>query len=108
MMVIPKGDFLIGPIIFQGPCFNPSSLIIQANGIVKAQTDLSYFTGGADDVDWITFQSINRLIVSGTGTFHGQGAQAWKYNDCAHKSHCVRLAAVSFKIPIGDYFSFFL
>ncbi|KAA3454434.1 exopolygalacturonase-like [Gossypium australe] len=93
MMVIPKGEFLIGPIIFQGPCFNPSSLIIQANGIVKAQADLSYFTGGADDTDWITFQSINGLILSGTGTFHGQGAKAWKYNDCAHKSHCVRLAA---------------
>ncbi|XP_012487472.1 exopolygalacturonase [Gossypium raimondii] len=93
MMVIPKGDFLIGPIIFQGPCFNPSSLIIQANGIVKAQADLSYFTGGADDTDWITFQSIKGLILSGTGTFHGQGAKAWKYNDCAHKSHCVRLAA---------------
>ncbi|KAK8507139.1 hypothetical protein V6N12_008486 [Hibiscus sabdariffa] len=74
MMVIPKGDFLIGPVIFSGPCFNPSSLIIQANGMVKAQSDISYYTGGADGTDWITFQSIkNGLILSGDGTFHGQG-----------------------------------
>ncbi|KAK8982701.1 hypothetical protein V6N11_046614 [Hibiscus sabdariffa] len=103
MMVIPEGDFLIGPVIFSGPCFNPSSLIIQANGMVKAQSDISYYTGGADGTDWITFQSLkNGLILSGDGTFHGQGAHTWKYNDCAHKSKCVRLPAVSFELPIGS------
>ncbi|KAK8557444.1 hypothetical protein V6N13_013715 [Hibiscus sabdariffa] len=103
MMVIPEGDFLIGPVIFSGPCFNPSSLIIQANGMVKAQSDISYYTGGADGTDWITFQSLkNGLILSGDGTFHGQGAHTWKYNDCAHKSKCVRLPASMKFIKVND------
>ncbi|KAK6265357.1 hypothetical protein QUC31_016194 [Theobroma cacao] len=93
MMVIPDGNFLIGPVIFSGPCFNPSPLIIQANGMVKAQSDISYYAGGADDTDWITFQSIDGLILTGHGTFHGQGAEVWKYNNCGKKSNCVRLPA---------------
>jgi len=93
MMVIPDGNFLIGPVIFAGPCFNPSPLIIQANGMVKAQADISYFGGGADGTDWINFQGIDGLILSGHGTFHGQGAEVWKYNNCAKKSNCVRMPA---------------
>ncbi|XP_022749043.1 exopolygalacturonase clone GBGE184-like [Durio zibethinus] len=93
MMVIPEGNFLIGPVIFSGPCFNPSPLIIQANGIVKAQSDISYYGGGADGTDWITVQGIDGLILTGHGTFHGQGAEVWKYNNCAKKSSCVRLPA---------------
>ncbi|KAK6278554.1 hypothetical protein POUND7_018821 [Theobroma cacao] len=93
MMVIPDGNFLIGPVIFSGPCFNPSPLIIQANGMVKAQSDISYYAGGADDTDWITLQSIDGLILTGHGTFHGQGAEVWKYNNCGKKSNCVRLPA---------------
>ena len=99
MMVIPEGNFLIGPVIFAGPCFNPSPLIILANGIVKAQFDISYYSGGADGTDWITFQGIDGLILSGRGTFHGQGAEVWKNNNCAQNSDCVRMPAVSFKSP---------
>ena len=104
MMVIPDGNFLIGPVIFAGPCFNPSPLIIQANGMVKAQADISYFGGGADGTDWINFQGIDGLILSGHGTFHGQGAEVWKYNNCAKKSNCVRMPAVSLKSPPDIFF----
>ncbi|XP_022722902.1 exopolygalacturonase clone GBGE184-like [Durio zibethinus] len=102
MMVIPDGNFLIGPVIFAGPCFNPSPLIIQANGLVKAQADISYYGGGADGTDWITFQSIDGLILSGHGTFHGQGAEVWKYNNCDKKSNCVRLPATLKFIRVND------
>ncbi|XP_021291373.1 exopolygalacturonase clone GBGE184-like [Herrania umbratica] len=102
MMVIPDGNFLIGPVIFSGPCFNPSPLIIQANGMVKAQSDISYYAGGADDTDWITFQSIDGLILTGHGTFHGQGAEVWKYNNCGKKSNCVRLPATLKFIKVND------
>ncbi|KAE8658777.1 exopolygalacturonase-like [Hibiscus syriacus] len=103
MMVIPKGNFLIGPVLFSGPCFNPSPLIVQAEGMVKAQSDISYFTGGADNTDWITFQSLkNGVILTGDGTFHGQGALTWKYNDCAHKSKCVRLPSNMKFVRVND------
>ncbi|KAL4310588.1 hypothetical protein GQ457_01G030560 [Hibiscus cannabinus] len=92
MMVIPSGVFLIGPVLFSGPCFNPSLLIIQVNGTVKAQPNVANYRGGRkDDIDWITFQAIHGLILTGHGTFHGQGSKAW--NDCSKKSNCVRLPA---------------
>ncbi|XP_022760921.1 exopolygalacturonase clone GBGE184-like [Durio zibethinus] len=93
MMVIPEGNFLIGPVIFSGPCLNPSSLIIQANGMVKAQAGLSYYGVGGDISDWITFLGIDGLILSGKGTFHGQGAEVWKNHDCGNQPNCVRLPA---------------
>ncbi|KAK8623892.1 hypothetical protein V6N13_065254 [Hibiscus sabdariffa] len=96
MMVIPSGVFLIGPVLFSGPCFNPSLLIIQVNGTVKAQPNVAnYRGGGKDDIDWITFQAIHGLILTGHGTFHGQGSKAWTWrlNDCSKKSNCVRLPA---------------
>lgn len=108
MMVIPEGEFLMGPVLFSGPCSNPSLLIIQVNGIVKAQSNMAYYRGGGDDdTDWITFQAIDGLIVSGRGTFHGQGSQVWGFNDCARKSNCVRLPAVSFESPLKKHFGVF-
>ncbi|XWS53577.1 hypothetical protein CRYUN_Cryun10bG0013300 [Craigia yunnanensis] len=102
MMVIPEGNFLIGPVIFSRPCFNPSLLIIQANGMVKAQSDISYYGGGADGTDWITFQGIDGLILSGRGAFHGQGAEVWKYNNCAQNANCVRMAATMKFIRVNN------
>ncbi|MBA0764891.1 hypothetical protein Gotri_014172 [Gossypium trilobum] len=102
MMVIPEGEFLMGPVLFSGPCSNPSLLIIQVNGIVKAQSNMAYYRGGGDDTDWITFQAIDGLIVSGRGTFHGQGSQVWGFNDCARKSNCVRLPATLKFIKVTD------
>ncbi|GLT32581.1 hypothetical protein SLA2020_072390 [Shorea laevis] len=93
MMVIPQGNFLIGPVIFQGPCFNPSPLIIKVAGIVKADPDISEYTGGADATEWITIQSIDGLIITGSGTFDGQGAESWKYNDCTKNDNCIRMPA---------------
>ncbi|KAL4272578.1 hypothetical protein GQ457_13G024180 [Hibiscus cannabinus] len=94
VMVIPDGVFLIGPVLFSGPCFNPSLLIVQVNGIVKAQPNMAYYRGGGeDDIDWITFQAIDGLILTGRGTFHGQGSAVWRFNDCARKSNCIRFPA---------------
>ncbi|XWS39003.1 hypothetical protein CRYUN_Cryun18bG0012600 [Craigia yunnanensis] len=102
MMVIPEGNFLIGPVIFAGPCLNPS-LIIQANGMVNAQS-LSYYKlgGGADAADWITFQGIKGLILSGHGTFNGQAAEAWKLNVCSGKPNCMRMPATMKLIRVND------
>ncbi|KAK8704038.1 hypothetical protein V6N13_047673 [Hibiscus sabdariffa] len=104
MMVIPDGVFLIGPVLFSGPCFNPSLLIVQVNGIVKAQSNMAYYRGdGEDDIDWITFQAIDGLILTGRGAFHGQGSAVWRFNECARKSNCIRFPAVSYESPVGKH-----
>ncbi|OMP04305.1 Glycoside hydrolase, family 28 [Corchorus olitorius] len=57
-------------------------------GTLKAPTD-NASTIGVDH--WISFQFVQRLIITGGGTFDGQGASAWPYNTCDKDPHCPAL-----------------
>lgn len=85
-LLIPKGNFLIGPVRFQGPCNGPGPIIVQVSGTLQAQTDVSLY----DSPEWVVFESINGLVVTGGGTFDGQGSSVYKYS-CGGDSGCVRL-----------------
>jgi galacturan 1,4-alpha-galacturonidase len=88
-LVVPKGDFLLGQVIFGGPCNGPTPIVVQIMGTLKAVTDLSEYSSA----EWVTFESINGLVVMGGGTFDGQGAEVWKYNDCHSNNNCQLLAS---------------
>ncbi|KAF9589025.1 hypothetical protein IFM89_018264 [Coptis chinensis] len=45
--------------------------------MLKAPSDL------IDTEDWMTFNYINGLAISGRGSFNGQGALAWSKNQCS-------------------------
>jgi len=45
--------------------------------------------------NWITFEHIDRLTLSGEGVFDGQGKAAWKKNDCHKRINCAQLPIVS-------------
>ncbi|XVF22171.1 hypothetical protein REPUB_Repub12eG0150700 [Reevesia pubescens] len=81
-LVIPPGTYVAGPMIFQGPCKKPVTVEIQ--GTVKATTDISDYISS----EWILFEYIDGLIITGGGTLNGQGASVWKYNDCGKNSGC--------------------
>lgn len=81
-LVIPKGTYVTGPVIFEGPC--ESEITVDVQGTVKATTDISDYS----EQKWFLFQSITGLTVTGGGTFDGQGESAWKYNDCKSNSNC--------------------
>ncbi|PON89888.1 Glycoside hydrolase [Trema orientale] len=54
-------------------------------GYLKASTDLfKYESGGG----WVEFRWLEGLILTGGGTFDGQGAKAWPYNNCHKDSNC--------------------
>ncbi|XP_048226425.1 exopolygalacturonase clone GBGE184 isoform X2 [Ricinus communis] len=84
-VLIPKGNFVMGPAVFQGPC--QSKVTFELLGIVKATTDLSDYSSP----EWISFERITGLTLKGDGTFDGQGESAWKYNDCANTGDCAAL-----------------
>lgn len=88
-VLIPKGTFRAGPILFAGPCTAPKPIIVEVQGTLKANTDLSLYT----DPEWVTFENIDGLVVQGTGVFNGQGPVNWKYNDCKGKKSCAPLPA---------------
>ncbi|ERN07142.1 exopolygalacturonase [Amborella trichopoda] len=83
-LVIPEGTFLVGPVLFKGPCPNASPVVVQVKGKVKASTDMSKYPSD----DWIVFQYVDGLLLTGGGTFDGQGASAWSLNQCPKKAHC--------------------
>ncbi|KAF9673262.1 hypothetical protein SADUNF_Sadunf10G0006000 [Salix dunnii] len=75
-LLIPSGTFLIGATIFQGPCQGPVPIKVQIAGTLKAVTDPSMY----EEDFWISFENINGLLVTGTGTVDGQGSAVWKYS----------------------------
>ncbi|KAA0046656.1 exopolygalacturonase clone [Cucumis melo var. makuwa] len=81
-VVFPPGTFLTGPLVYAGPCDGPMTVEIQ--GTVKATTDITEYSSP----EWILFESVTKLNLIGKGTFDGQGAEAWKYNDCSKHPQC--------------------
>lgn len=90
-LLIPQGIFLIGQVIFQGQCKGAPPIIVEVAGTLKAVTDISEFPSA----EWVTFEDINGLLVTGGGIFDGQGDAVWKYNDCQSNSDCQLLPTVS-------------
>lgn len=82
-VVVPGGTYVVGPVQFQGPCRAPMGFRVQ--GTLKAPTDLNRFE--LQD-GWVIFQDIDSLIISGGGTFDGQGHTAWGQNNCARTGTC--------------------
>ncbi|KAB1208700.1 hypothetical protein CJ030_MR6G006741 [Morella rubra] len=83
-LLIPKGKYMVGPTMFQGPCKAPVRFQVQGN--VLAPVDLNVFKSQST---WISFQNVDRLTVSGGGSFDGQGTPAmWSKNECAKNWKC--------------------
>ncbi|KAJ3707779.1 hypothetical protein LUZ61_011484 [Rhynchospora tenuis] len=75
-IVIGKGDYLLGPVLFEGPC-KGDHITIQLDGNLLGSTNL-----GSYKENWLQFQHINGLTITGTGTVDGQGAKTWPENKC--------------------------
>ncbi|XP_058081845.1 exopolygalacturonase-like [Magnolia sinica] len=80
-VLIPKGTFLIGLVVLKGPC--KDAIVFQVARVVKAP-GLKKFHSDS----WIEFKYINGLMVTGGGTFDGQGASAWRHNQCSKMKKC--------------------
>lgn len=88
---VPKGTFMTAPITFQGPCKSTKPIIVEVQGTVKGTNDLSKYT----EDTWFLFEKINGVVLTGGGTFDGQGSSVWKNTDCEKKKDCGRLPTVS-------------
>nr|CAD1831239.1 unnamed protein product [Ananas comosus var. bracteatus] len=91
-LAIPEGAYVVGPLMFKGPC--KGFMVVQLRGQLLASTDLDAYSK-----NWIEFQYITGLLVSGGGRLDGRGASAWPHNQCPKQSHC-RL------LPMSLVFSF--
>ncbi|KAJ4830378.1 hypothetical protein Tsubulata_041234 [Turnera subulata] len=91
-ILIPKGTYLLGRVTLKGECKAPIEL--QVEGTLKAPIDPSSLGDS-----WVTFAYIDRLTLSGGGTFDGQGQVAWSMNNCGKNKNCMQL-------PISLRFNF--
>lgn len=93
LVLIPWGIYLLRPIVLNGPCNGLLEFVII--GTLKAPTD-KVFSINVDN--WITFQHIDGLIITGGGKLDGQGPSAWNENNCSKDPNCKTLPIVSFYI----------
>ncbi|KAK6122607.1 hypothetical protein DH2020_043664 [Rehmannia glutinosa] len=88
-LLIPLGIYKLGETIFRGPCKSIIPITVQVQGTLQAVSDPSAYSGDG----WISFDSVNGLILTGGGTIDGQGRVLWQYNNCKTNGNCVLLAA---------------
>nr|XP_023878616.1 exopolygalacturonase-like [Quercus suber] len=89
LVLIPRGIYLLWPIVLNGPCNGLLEFVIL--GTLKAPTD-KVFSINVDH--WITFQHIDGLIITGGGKLDGQGPSAWNENNCSKDPNCKTLPIV--------------
>nr|GEY05307.1 exopolygalacturonase-like [Tanacetum cinerariifolium] len=82
---IPGGNYIVGAVVFQGPCKGP------VNFIIKGTLEASDNPANMFLDNWITFSHVDHLLVSGGGYLHGHGSSAWRHNDCATNLRCKKL-----------------
>ncbi|KAM0825235.1 hypothetical protein ACQ4PT_061591 [Festuca glaucescens] len=70
-VLIPKGEFLAGPLNFSGPC--KGDVTIHIDGTLLGTNDLPKYNGGS----WINILKVNNLVITGSGTIDGQGANVY-------------------------------
>ncbi|XP_057763803.1 exopolygalacturonase-like [Salvia miltiorrhiza] len=86
-VVIPRGVYALGSVIFEGYCRGSMSFIIY--GVLRAPTDPRFFLTDT----WIGFRYVDYLTVKGGGYLDGQGHVAWGYNNCKSNPNCNPLPA---------------
>ncbi|WJZ94041.1 hypothetical protein VitviT2T_012934 [Vitis vinifera] len=77
VLVVPKNNYLLKPITFEGPC--KSSITVQIYGTLQASTDRSAYSN--DLTRWLVFENVQNLAVQGGGTINGNG-KIWWENSC--------------------------
>lgn len=86
-IMIPKGEYLVKSIDFAGPCKAPITVELQGNLKAPAEVTQTEAHGG-----WVNFGNVADFTLNGNGAIlDGQGALAWKMNDCAKTGKCNNL-----------------
>ncbi|KAL1550263.1 galacturonan 1,4-alpha-galacturonidase [Salvia divinorum] len=74
-VLIPRGNFMASEVVFAGPCNATKPIIVEIQGTLLANTDLSSYPLSA----WITVERVDGILLTGPGTINGRGESAWKY-----------------------------
>ncbi|XP_058784558.1 probable polygalacturonase At3g15720 [Vicia villosa] len=77
-LVIPQGKkIMLQPMKFQGPCKSKTINVEIMGTIIAPKSRESWKWDNNDSESWIAFSHVNGLVISGEGTFDGQGSSWW-------------------------------
>ncbi|KAE9621872.1 putative polygalacturonase [Lupinus albus] len=93
-ILIPSGTYKMRGVDLKGPCKAP--IEIKVDGTIQAPADPKQLNGAEQ---WVKIGYASHITISGQGIFDGQGANAWKQNDCNKNTKCERSA-----MNFGFYF----
>ncbi|XP_019150586.1 PREDICTED: exopolygalacturonase-like [Ipomoea nil] len=80
-VAVPGGEFLLNPVRLSGPCAGPITFAVW--GVLKAPEKTFL-----ESSEWILFEDLQHLTVTGNGVLDGQGAYAWSVNQCKVNPNC--------------------
>ncbi|XP_010469513.1 PREDICTED: exopolygalacturonase-like [Camelina sativa] len=83
---IAPGVFYLRQVTFTGPCKNAITFMVK--GTLLAPPNPNFI----NQDEWILFQYVDSLTVTGGGLLDGQGSFSWPLNDCNKNSNCRALA----------------
>ena len=90
-ITVPKGEYLVNSLEFLGPC--KGKVTLEMHGNLKAPAAVKAVK---EHSGWVNFDNVADFTLNGNGAiFDGQGAAAWKANDCAKTGTCNSLPIVS-------------
>ncbi|KAF9622177.1 hypothetical protein IFM89_030035 [Coptis chinensis] len=72
-LVIPEGTFVVSEAMFTGPC--TGFITVQLIGTIQATTGTQY-----KEPEWLGFEKLTGFLLTGGGTFDGQGQKVWEHN----------------------------
>ncbi|GAB2277193.1 hypothetical protein Dimus_011901 [Dionaea muscipula] len=84
---VPKGNFLVHPVLLEGPCQSPY-MTVTIDGNLHGPSDYNEI---AKHGMWIGFHSVDGLTVKGTGQLDAKGQSLWDCKDNGHlinHAHC--------------------
>ncbi|CAL5444093.1 unnamed protein product [Camellia sinensis] len=105
-MVVPEGmTFLVYPMAFVGPC-NPTYITFLLSGTIIAPHNPEAWKG-RNLGQWLTFQDVNGLGVSGPGKIDGRGQGWWDISCKRHPQSpgCGKLAPTVLSFTECNQFS---
>ncbi|CAL5361489.1 unnamed protein product [Camellia sinensis] len=105
-MVVPEGmTFLVYPVAFVGPC-NPTYITFLLSGTIIAPHNPEAWKG-RNLGQWLTFQDVNGLGVSGPGKIDGRGQGWWDISCKRHPQSpgCGKLAPTVLSFTECNQFS---
>ncbi|XP_071699200.1 probable polygalacturonase At1g80170 [Rutidosis leptorrhynchoides] len=91
-VIVPRGTFLLNPLMFNGPCHPKTIHFIIYGTLISPSSPKTW--KGLDSSQWIAFKNLTGLNVYGSGLIDGQGMTWWDQSCRYHPNQVFKTLTV--------------